>query len=358
MSEIGTAVYNTNEFKKRTNATNANWGLKEGSNIYRVLPPFGTMAASGFWSKFEVIHWGYSLSTGKQRPFRCIKQMNHKTKQILVSCPQCEKNDEQAKLMENARKEYIDQGVPKEIIKKNLESFTDWGRRFNTERRHFLNVMRLDGQIGRLKISNDAMRDLRAEIKRLRDTKRHSDPCGINGLYFDFYRTGMGRDDTTFKISALTDVVSVPGPGGQQIQAEVLKAAPLTPGDLERFKTEGFDLGDYYKELSRDEIQLLVESGGDPETVDGIFGLPKLGTTTSNAGFNPAEEFQMEEESPEVAPVAVTAPTPDVALDEESALMAQLAALQAKKKAPKAISASTEVSLEDYMAAVKANKSI
>lgn len=286
-NEIGRAVYTQNEFKKRTNSENVNWKLKEGSNIYRILPPFGTLASLGKWSNYEVIHWGYGVEVDgekKMRPFRCIQRKNFKTKVVEVECPQCSAADKMFREENSLREKYRSQGKSEEEVRSLLKSFSDWRSLFNTQRSHYVNVLRPDGQLGKLRLSNRAMAALRMEIKNLIDTGEETDPCGVDrGVWLDFFRQGMDTS-SIFKVSAVYETVNV---NGRNMKS--LKPAPLTPELVERMKTEAFDLGTGYKDLTRDQIQILVDSDGDPETVTSIFGAP----VTSNTDFNP-EDFEDE----------------------------------------------------------------
>lgn len=344
--EIGKTSYNNfDNNKRKLNLANANWGLKEGSNIYRILPPIGSLASQGVWSKYEVLHWGYVLSNNKQRVFRCIRKFDPKRKVVIADCPQCTKISEQLGLEETQRTKLLNAGKSKEEIKTLLQHFTDWKKKFNTDKKHYLNVLRPDGQIGKLKLTNNAMKALRLEIKRLRDSGEESDPVGIeNGVWFDFFRVGMDKD-SDYKVNAVYENVEIQGR-----KMRSLKPAPLSNETIERFKNEGFDLGEGYRDLSRDEIQILVESNGDPETVDSIFGLPQV----NNSGKPKEMALEMEEEEyfPEEEDVTTKGSSLE---DQESSLLAQLSALKAKK-VPTLSVTKTEPSAEEFLRVYKTSK--
>ena len=53
--------------------------VEEGSNIFRVLPPFGELAEAGTWCVKTVSHWGYKSSEGRPKNFLCLGR----------DCPEC-----------------------------------------------------------------------------------------------------------------------------------------------------------------------------------------------------------------------------------------------------------------------------
>src|SRR3990172_2140436 len=59
--------------------------LKEGPNIYRILPPFGTNN-NGFPYAEHYIHWGFKDSQGKIKPLLCSKKLER-------SCPICDESN-------------------------------------------------------------------------------------------------------------------------------------------------------------------------------------------------------------------------------------------------------------------------
>jgi len=124
--------------------------------------------------------------------------------------------------------------------------------------------------------------------------------------------------------------------------AKVLKDGKLTPEIMERMKTEMFDLGVYYRDLSRDEIQRLADAPDDSEVVDSIFGAP-VTPAPSDPNVNEFKEMAAENES-EVETI-------DPNSDEELALVAKLEELRRIKKDVKS-TVDPKVFFEHY----KANK--
>lgn len=76
MSElIGTARFGAEKNKK--DYSNANWKVEANKpNVYRILPPFKTLAESGRWAQYESVIWGFKNSEGRHKPFKSIQRKN------------------------------------------------------------------------------------------------------------------------------------------------------------------------------------------------------------------------------------------------------------------------------------------
>lgn len=328
-STVGKAVYGNQNSKK--NWANANWQIQDnGSHLYRILPPFGLLAAKGQWAQREAIHWGYKSGDGKMRPFRCIQRTNPKTKMVIVECPQCTKIAEKKKIYDNAVKKFVNDGKSQEEAWKLTEGLKAWLDRFNLDFSYSVNALRPeDNQIGKLKLKTSAKKSLDEEIKRLQEKKGIEDPLDPDtGVLFDFQRSGAGRFDTKYAVTVAMENVKV---GGEDL--ERIRRFPLTQDIINRMGKEAFELATSFTDLNHDQIALLVSSNGDASIVDSVFG---AGTTTKS---EPEYSAEVENPEPEDEPVSnvVVANTivkvPEVDA-EEAALMAQLKAYQAKKSAP------------------------
>jgi hypothetical protein len=295
--EIGKPVYG-NQTNSRSNSANANWKLAdEGSHIYRILPPYGSLAASGRWSQYEALHWGFQLSTGKKRAFRCIQRKNRKTGMIEVECPMCTKIEEQKNVLADRMKILKEQGKTKDQVKAALEPLNDWLQKFNIQKGHFLNVLREDRQIGRLFIKIRCKQALDTALKDLVE-KEHLDPIASEqGVWLDFQRTGMGRDNTVYNVVPAMEDIEV---NGRRLKS--IKEAPLSDELLERMKKEAWDLGTFNKDLTFNEIQMLVSSDGDPSIADSVFGAPVSSPTKAEPEY---DEYDEEDVDPTPAPVPV-----------------------------------------------------
>jgi len=256
--------------KKEKNWANANWAIKgEGSHIYRVLPPFASLAPSGRWFQYESVIWGFKGTNGKQRPFRSVEQKSRKG-MLEVEDPAIlwikAKNDERLEIIETLKRK----GKNAKEIETLTQPMTDWTSQYRVDKFFTFNVMDPNGQIGRLKVKIKQKQALEALCKKLVEDEGINPISASGGVWIDFVRTGEGRD-TTYTCEAVYETVTIDGRKLKQ-----LKTCPLTPEILKRMETEAYDLTKSFRNISLEQIQQLVNSEGDPKTVDGIFGAPTV----------------------------------------------------------------------------------
>lgn len=325
-SVVGKAVYGNQGGKK--NFANAGWQISEnGSHFYRILPPFGLLAAKGQWAKFEAVHWGFKGTDGKMKPFRCIqrtKKNRNGMVDIIVECKQCTKIAEKKAQYDNAVKKYVSEGKTQEEAWKLCEPMKPWLDRYNLDRHWTVNALRPeDNQIGKLKIKLAAKKELDERIKYLQEKKGIEDPLDPEtGVLFDFQRTGEGRYGTKYPVAVAMETVKVDGE-----EFEKIRRFPLTKEVLKRMETEAFELSNSYVDLTHEQIALLASSNGDPSIVDSVFGAGTVSKSEPEFDAPPEEDDEM---SPPVETKSDSKPAEEVDPD-EAALMAQLKAYRAKK---------------------------
>jgi hypothetical protein len=354
-----------------------NWRIKEGSNIYRILPPLGKFANEGKWATFEKLHWGYKGSKG-MRPFSCIEVKDFKTKMVKVQCPECDLIAQKKSQLEQYTNKLKAEGKSEADIKDFVKPITDWLMAHNLDKKWYVNAMAADNQIGRLAIPHKSYEQLQLVLNDLTQ-KQGVDPIGVDGgVYFDFERTGSGNQ-TSHRVTVVQEAQKIDIGNGKTATAMVVKPAPLTADMIARLAAEAYDLKDSFRRLTFDEIKRLVTSNGDPDIVDSVFASPEAQNAINN--MNGVDNDEPESALPAslpamtlpAAPMPVTsiqnlAPTPlpapspaatvapamlppqtPAAVDDTIAqLQAQLAALQAKA-APAATAKS--MSDADFVAA-------
>ena len=321
---IGEPVFGSNSQNQRPNIGNANWKLdKEGSHIYRVLPPFGLLARSGRWSFYEAIHWGFGASNGKKRPFRCILRKNRKTGMVEQECPMCTWISQQVEMRSNKEIELKQQKRTDAEIKDILKPLDLWIRNYNLEKAHFVNALRTDGQIGRLKIRIKCKQNLDVLIKKHMERGGANPISAREGLWLEFQRVGQGRE-TTYPVEVVQEEMMV---NGKRLKAD--KEAPLTNELIKRMAAEAWELSTGYRELTYDQIKMLVGARGEAEMVDSVFGSPKVSETVSSVV---EDEPELDDETPEMRVLETESPKEDDKVKaEEEALLAQLAALRSTR---------------------------
>lgn len=253
MGKIGRTNYGT---RKRKNF----WKLTDGESVYRILPPFGSLSASGRWSYWWKIHFGFMTSENRMKPFACIEAKDG-NRMITQTCPVCEMALQLKADIEKMRQNNEPQNVI-DPLKRRL-------RAIDADSKHYVNAMALDGSLGLLKLPTRAMNALKDRIESLR--KQGIDPINPEGgVFFVFRRSGTGLD-TVHQVDVYTETKIVEGETYNKI-----KTAPLTEEILSRIEgehSEIFDLPTLYKKFTEEEVKLIVS--GDPTVMDRLFSMPE-----------------------------------------------------------------------------------
>ena len=238
--------------------------IVDGNNIRRILPPCGPLAKTREYSKFEAVHWGTETSAGP-RPYRCIQRK--KGQMITQRCGKCEVMEEkQEKLKELVDKQKKSGTYNTKAGEKERAPYEDWLKIHNLDKKHWINTINEDGEIGRDGIGSRFKKSLEKLINDLRGKNSTVLPCSINGFWVNFERSG------SFKAGDLAHVCS-PVMDEQADGSMKRRNHTLTPDILERMKKEAWDLSDMYKTLTEKEIDELVANPNDKSVADRIFGI-------------------------------------------------------------------------------------
>lgn len=254
--EIGQANYSGTKTKKHEK-------IKDGNNIYRILPPLGSQAAKGFWNKYVKVEWGYKDSKGNLRPFQDVRKVNFKSKMVEVESAAHlfrEKLDAQFKAQ-------VEQFKAGQLTKEQLEQAKKYKESFNLDKKYYMNAINMAGEIVVLKIGQKALDGLKAEIKKLQE--RGIDPLSVdNGRFFNFYREGSGLS-TVYSVSVHKEIVVQ---NGEELEKPIVHK--LDAGIIARLATEAMDLGDLdkmYPIITPQEVEEIVKGGA--AAVDRILGV-------------------------------------------------------------------------------------
>lgn len=283
--------------------------MKDGDNVYRILPPLGELADKGIWSVFYNVHYGYKNSDGKLRPFQSSLIKNYKTKMIEASDAALERIEKLKAQLAEAK------ASGNTVLVQKLNEFVGPKGSFNLDNNHYVNAVDAQGNIGILKIRHRAKQALDVVIKRLRE--KGIDPLSVdNGRFFVITRSGTGLD-TTFQVNVLTRTINVPNVG--DVQQEVVHA--LDESIIARLAGEAADLGKLFKKPTPKQIARIVTEGA--VAVDEILDGKGQGTTGSSGGEDYDDSAEYAEESgstaqsaapaaPASAPVAAAPVTPPI----------------------------------------------
>ena len=317
--------------------------LKDGEQVYRILPGLGDLADSNKWSVFYSVHYGYKTSDGKNRPFLSTEVKDRKSNTITVVDAAKDRLNQLKNEYEKAKKS------GNEALINKLGKLVGQGGVYNLDNNHYLNVIDANGNIGVLKLRHKAKLALEAEIKKLEANNVY--PLSPeDGRFFIFTRTGMGRD-TTFSVNVLKEKIKVEGIG--QVERDVVHQ--LDDSILGRLENEAAQLNKLFKPISASDVEQIVKTSdlmtGHSSHLDAMFD--------NSASAAPAVEESLDELEPDAEEeVAAPAPAPAPKAAAPQATVAPAATLAQEAKSAKttvkissaAPSAITEMSDDDFLA--------
>lgn len=294
--KIGKANYSQNSSSKRKIVK-----IENGDNIYRILPPLGSMADKGRWSRYMRIEWGYKNSKGQNRPFQDVRVVNRKSKMVEV--------ESAAHLFREAIKSKLDETVQLFKLGKatdaEVKAMKEKSLQYNLEAKHFVNAITPTGEIVLLKIGHRAKLALDAAIRELE--AQGVDPLSVdNGRFFNIRRSGNALD-TTFNISIVKENIKTEQYG--ILQRDIVHA--LDEATIARLSTEATDLGELdklYPVLSAEQVEKIVKGG--PAAVDEVLGVRGDSELVDDGGDD--EGVTSATVSAPVATSAVATPAPEV----------------------------------------------
>lgn len=325
-----------------------NWfKIKDGDNVFRILPPLGDLQEDGRWSVYHKVHYGYRNSKNEMRTFLSPELKNRKTKMIEVPDAALNRINQLKAALDEAKK-----AKDESKTAKLLELVGGTKSRYNLDNNHYLNVVDLQGNIGILKIRHKCKLALDATIKKLRDSGVEPlDPD--SGRFFVFSRSGMGTE-TVYQVSVYKKTLQVAGVGEVQqdlvhtITEDIAKRCLIENKDGSFTYKEAARLDTLFRSLSSEEVERIVKEG--EKAVDEIFDSNTASVNYTNDHDDSGAE---EDEEPTQAVTQDTSSqvAPVVAPNVTTSVQAVVAPVQAAPVvAPKSTAqAVAEQSDEDFL---------
>lgn len=306
--------------------------------VVRILPPYGNLAAQRKWSMYHSVHYGFEgrdsrdPTKTRHKPFGCVEE---KRRGMVVSdCPMCNLMQQRKKMLESKVARLKSEGKTDDEAKALTKDLSDWLRKYNVDRKHYMATMTEDGRFHVFMLSHETKKRLESAISKM--LEQDIDPLDLDGgVWFEFRRSGNPK-----VVSSLVDEVDVVMEktvvNGRSYLAP--KPAPLSEDQANEALRILPSLDKVVTMISRDQIQQLVNCSGDPEEVDAIY----------NSGRPDHYEDRDAPPPPAPKPVAVKPPPPPVKVapppepeaaaadDDEDGEIARMEAMLAAKKAAKA----------------------
>ncbi len=235
--------------------------VKSGSNIYRILPPFGELEVHRNYAfKKWTLVWGLKdAETGKIRPFS--SPWSHGESR----CPVSEYTDKLAEKIAKLQTEYetklLSKGMDEQkvvaAVREKLRPVNELLRNLKPKTKYIYNACDKSGDVGILELSPTAHTALKREMMSyIKDYSQ--DPTSLSserddsGIWFNFLREGEGfntkydvrknqtKEKTEHGIAFVDDRSALP----QHV--------------AENYSSLGYDLHTLYKQNSYDELRAIL----------------------------------------------------------------------------------------------------
>jgi hypothetical protein len=227
--------------------------VKDGNNIFRILPPFGEDSNGYPYKKWQII-WGLQdPESGRSRPFASSMTSEKK-------CPITEYVAVLKKKAESLKSQLATSGLSEEEIKENLSPLNKLISDLNPKTVYIYNAADRAGEVGLLELKSTAQKKMKAEMTAyIKDYNQ--DPTSLNsedtdsGVWFNIIRTGEGRD-TEYDVKKFqTKIKNASG----KISFEDDRS-PLADSIVENYDNLAYDLNAVYQVKSYDELAEILEA--------------------------------------------------------------------------------------------------
>lgn len=228
--------------------------VKDGSNVYRILPPFGE-ASNGYpYRKWQII-WGLQdPESGRARPFASSMTSEKK-------CPITEYVNLLKKKAESLKSQLAAAGVDEETAKERLGALNKLISDLNPKTIYIYNAADKAGEVGLLEIKSTAQKKMKAEMSQyIQDYNQ--DPTSLSsddtdsGLWFNITRAGLGRD-TEYDVKKMQIKTKNPATGKITFEDD---RSPLSDAVVENYNNLAYDLSSVYQVKSYDELAEILEA--------------------------------------------------------------------------------------------------
>lgn len=347
MNPFGTNNYGGN-FTKRNR-----YKLKDGDNVYRILPAMGDLAGEGHWSAYYTVVFGFKTSDGKHRPFQSPEVYNRKTKEIDVQCDATNLINKLKGQLKDAK----DAGN-KELAGQLAKLVGDYPIMgvYSLNRDHYMNVVDRQGNVGQLELGHKAKLALQAEIDRIIKEEKFDPLSPDNGRFFNIRRTGKGLD-TGHQVTVVQEIIDHGGKKAKvdlvHVVDDALLARLLVQKNGKWVYKEAANLHALYPFPTAEEVALIVKTAdiltGKSAGVDQVLGKGKEEATTTEESAEP-EQTAAPTVAPAAAPTAAKTADAPASVVQETKAAAQAAAAPAATPTPQnTAQAVAAMSPDDFM---------
>ena len=228
--------------------------VKDGSNVYRILPPFGESSNGYPYRKWQII-WGLiDPESGRARPFASSMTSEKK-------CPVTEYVQELKKKAETLKSQLAAAGVDEETQKNRLGVLNKLINDLAPKTVYIYNAADKSGEVGLLELKSTAQKKMKAEMANyIQDYNQ--DPTSLSsdetdsGLWFNITRSGMGRD-TEYDVKKMQIKTKNPTSGKISFEDD---RSPLPEAVVENYENLAYDLGAVYQVKTYEQLQEILDA--------------------------------------------------------------------------------------------------
>lgn len=228
--------------------------VKDGHNVFRILPPFGDNSNGYAYRKWQII-WGLTdPDSGRPRPFASSMTSEKK-------CPVTEYVQALKKKAESLKGQLAAAGVSEEDQKERLSSLNKLISDLNPKTVYIYNAADKAGEVGLLELKSTAQKKMKTQMSEYIQTY-NQDPTSLNseetdsGVWFDITRQGLGRD-TEYDVQIVKLKSKNPTTGKITFEDD---RSPLADSIVENYDNLGYDLGAVYQVKTYDELAEILEA--------------------------------------------------------------------------------------------------
>jgi len=228
--------------------------VKDGSNIFRILPPNGDVEVhNNYPYKKWSIAWLVDPRTGKRRPFASPLTDGEE------NCPVKEYQDALKSFIEKKKATLEASGASKSVVKEELKGLYEIQWQVKVQHLYAYNACDKSGNVGLLEIKSTAQKALKKKMSEY-ISLYGQDPTSLNaasddaGVWFNFSKEGVGKD-TTYSVDFSMDRFK--DDTGRLVSAEDRSA--LAPNVVDGYDDLAYDLSTiYYRKNYNDLRDILL----------------------------------------------------------------------------------------------------
>lgn len=228
--------------------------VKDGSNVFRILPPFGESSNGYPYRKWQII-WGLiDPESGRARPFASSMTSEKK-------CPVTEYVQALKKKAETLKSQLAAAGLSEEDQKARLGALNKLISDLNPKTVYIYNAADKSGDVGLLEIKSTAQKKMKAEMAQyIQDYNQ--DPTSLNsedtdsGVWFNITRQGLGRD-TEYDVKKMQIKSKNPATGKISFEDD---RSPLPDAVVENYNNLAYDLSAVYQVKTYEQLSEILEA--------------------------------------------------------------------------------------------------